>query len=171
MSKPEKGQVEELLAFCGESMKGGNLLRSEIFEDETGEERIVAMVDYGISGTKKFDVSTRELDVANKRVEPTLEMLSMTALKAIADEMNVSVDGKPNHVKLIVAIRKRIKAEAETEVAESVDEFVEDEGEGSYEGLTKEELIQTATSKGVKIMKSWTKEKIIDELQVAEAGG
>lgn len=165
MGKPEKGQVDELLALSDVSLKGGKILRQDLYEDGTGEARIVAVVDYGIKGVKKFDASVRELDVANKRVEPTLETLSLSALQAIAGELGVSVEGRPNKVKLIVAIRKKIAAEAEAEVEADDGEFIE---VASYDEMEKADLKGLGTARGIDIKKSWNKDKMIAALVAAD---
>ena len=112
-----KDQLSALVAFCGESLKDGKVLSAYAYEDHAGNPRQRALVDYGIAGTKSFDVSDHELAVAAGEVEPTLEMLSQSRLKSIADELGVSIQsGRPNPVKLIVAIRSKMEADAIAEL-------------------------------------------------------
>jgi hypothetical protein len=114
-----KDQLNALAAFHGCEMKGGKVLRSAAYKDHAGDGRQVALVDYGIAGVKKFDAGDYELAVAAGEVEPTLEMLSVAQLKVIASEVGVApMGGKPNPVKLIVAIRAKLEADAIAEIDE-----------------------------------------------------
>lgn len=129
MEELSKSETRELLAYCDardnpvaqldekDPLKGGEVLRAEAYEDVDGEKRLRAMVDYGTQGVKQFDASERELEVAKGKVEPTLEMLNQTQLKAVASEMGVAMEGKPSKVKMIVAIRKALQRKAEAELA------------------------------------------------------
>ena len=112
-----KDQLSALVAFCGESLKGGKVLSAYAYDDHAGNPRQRALEYYGIAGIKSFDVGDHELAVAAGEVEPTLEMLSMSRLKSIADELGVGIQsGRPNPVKLIVAIRSRLEADAIAEL-------------------------------------------------------
>ncbi len=112
-----KDQLNALAAFCGESMKGGTVIRSYAYKDHAGDGRQKALVDFGIAGVKNFNASDLELAVAAGEVEPTLEMLDMNQLKAVAEEAGVAPQGgRPNQVKLIVAIRKKLEADAIAEL-------------------------------------------------------
>jgi hypothetical protein len=125
-----KEQLNALAAFCGESMKGGKVVRSSVYEDHAGNSRHKALVDFGIAGIKSFDAGEYELAVAAGEVEPTLEMLDMSKLKQIADDLGVGVQsGRPNPVKLIVAIRAKLEADAISEL------------EAESEGSTRSEVI------------------------------
>jgi len=118
-----KEQLNALAAFHDVSMTGGKVLRSSAYEDHAGNGRQKALVDFGIAGIKSFDASDYELAVAAGEVEPTLEMLDMNQLKAVAEEAGVASQGeKPNPVKLIVAIRAKLEADAIAELeAEEAD--------------------------------------------------
>ena len=125
-----KDQLAALAAFNGESMKGGKVLSSYEYADHAGNPQLRALVDYGIAGVKVFNASEYELAVAAGEVEPTLEMLPMSRLKAIAEDLGVGIEsGRPNPVKLIVAIRARLEADAIAEL------------EAEEEGPTRSEVI------------------------------
>lgn len=112
-----KEQLNALAAFHGESMKGGNVIRAFAYEDHAGNGRQKALVDFGIAGIKSFDAGDYELAVAAGEVEPTLEMLDLGRLKQVAEEAGVaSQGGRPNPVKLIVAIRAKLEADAIAEL-------------------------------------------------------
>ncbi len=116
-SSLNKDQLNALAAFHGLSMKGGKVIRSSAYEDAAGEPRQKALVDYGIAGIKSLDASEYELSVAAGEVEPTLEMLGENQLREIAEELGVApMSGRPNPVKLIVAIRAKLEADAIAEL-------------------------------------------------------
>ena len=166
--KPDKQQIEELLAFHDHSLKGGKIVKAILYADATEEKRIQVMVDYGIKGTKKFDASIYELDVKAGKVAPTLEMLGMEKLKAIATDLKVPLpSGRPNPVKLIVAIRAKLKADAIAEIEAEVEDEAEAEVEKPLSEMTKAELMVEAGTLEIEVKKSWTKDKIIEAIAIA----
>ena len=108
--------LRELAAFCKVRLKGGKVLSAKHYSDLTGEKRVSALIDFGIKGVKKLNASIYDLDLAAGRVEPTLESLDMLALKRAAAEAGVAVRGRPNRVKLIIAIRKKERDERAAKV-------------------------------------------------------
>lgn len=127
--KLDKEDVAKLAAMNGESLKGGKIVYANVQEDEAGEQFAVALVDYGIDGTKKFRASAYEFAVAQGEVEPRLEDLSIDALKTMSEGMGLSIAGRPNKVKLVVAIRKKLEADAKAEIlAEAIADEQETEG-------------------------------------------
>lgn len=162
--KPDKKQIESLLAFHGHSLRGGKIVKAILYADATKEKRIQVMVDYGIKGTKKFDTSIHELDVRAGKVEPTLEMLSMEKLRAIAADLKVPMPtGRPNPVKLIVAIRAKLKADALAEVEAEIED--EAEVEKPLSEMTKAELLVEAEIVGAEVKKRWANPKIIEAIE------
>jgi hypothetical protein len=111
-----KDQLKALLAYHDHELKGGKVLKAYAYPDHAGEIHQRALVDFGIAGVKVFRASEYELAVAAGEVAPTLEMLPMHQLKAIAEDLKVGVDGRPNPVKLIVAIRAQLEADAIAEM-------------------------------------------------------
>lgn len=159
-----KDQLAALVEFQGESLKGGKVIRSSAYADATGEPRQKALVDYGIGGIKSFDASEYELAVAAGEVEPTLEMLSMEQLRQIAQGLKVApASGRPNPVKLIVAIRAKLEADAIAEIeaeeagptrSELVNAYGEKVGQllidGGYASLSE---VEEASDKDLKALK------------------
>jgi hypothetical protein len=103
-------ELQRLAAYCGENLAGGKLVKSLHYQDATGERRMKAMVDYGIGGLKKFDASVEAIARKSGSLEPRLEDLGDLELRALANTLGVAVQGKPNRVKLVVAIRQAMAA-------------------------------------------------------------
>jgi len=116
MDKALRKSLEELVAHKGETLKGGNVLSAKFYEDADGEKRIVAVIDYGIKGVKKFDASMRELDVANKRAEPGLEQLQLDELKRLAVSLGLNISDANSRVTLIVRIKQKLMEDAKAEI-------------------------------------------------------
>lgn len=103
-------ELQQLAVFCGQSLAGGKLVKSLHYQDATGEPRMKALVDYGIGGLKKFDASVEAIARKSGSLEPRLEDLGDLELRALANTLGVAVQGKPNRVKLVVAIRQAMAA-------------------------------------------------------------
>jgi hypothetical protein len=128
-----KETVIELAAYCDQRdmghaderyrldsknpLKGGEVLTAETYTDATGEPHLKALVNYGPKGIKVFDASEAELAKHRGDTDPTLEDLSINQLMSVAEELGLHVEGRPNKVKLVVLIRRKLLAEAEAETA------------------------------------------------------
>jgi hypothetical protein len=140
MGELSKSEVAELAAYHGCELKGGKIVRASSYEDATGEKRAKALVDYGISGIKAFDASYEDLAIAAGDVEPSLERLDEHQLAAIARDLGLAISGKTNKVKLVVAIREKIKKDALAELEEA------------EEGPTRSEVINAYGEKAGKLL-------------------
>jgi hypothetical protein len=113
-----KTEVTALASLHGVELKGGHILKTRRYVDPTGEARQMALIDFGIAGTKKFDASEHELAMVDGKVEPRLEDLPMARLQEVAAGLGLgSPSGRPSPVKLIVGIRAKLRADAEAEAS------------------------------------------------------
>jgi len=107
----DKGTTEALVNMCGETLKGGKVIYARAELDLSGEPVMKALVDYGIAGTKKFTKTVREFIQKYDDEPKRLEDMDIIELKSMAENLGVSIPGRPNRVKLVVAIRAKIKAD------------------------------------------------------------
>ena len=109
MTELKKADLEKLVAFCGETLKGGEILSSGVREDALGERTLFALIDYGIKGTKKFTATEEKMAVFSGEKDSRLEDLDILSLRTIAEEHGMTFTGKPSKIKLVVAIRKKMR--------------------------------------------------------------
>ena len=110
MTELTRDEIARVCRYCGNDPEGGKLYKAQAYEDATGEPRMVVMIDYGIKGLKKMDVSVAELERSEGKLPKRMEDWPLERLEARAAELGAHISGRKGRSKLVVAIRKAEEA-------------------------------------------------------------